>query len=539
MGLCAIASFFDLRRVGLANPCMGSFVGRGATATHCTTIVWSRYDKPLGNRHKMTDFGGQLMKLKSLILGSVFAAGLSTAGYAADLGVLTSLDVCDELGLSGLTISSDTNCLQISGGVEYEFNWGDFQIGGDTGLDAFTPIGAYTGDDIDVPVGNDLLDWESDMEAWLKFVGTASSDFGPASATLRLLSEDEEADFDDEDDDSNDEGFSSNIKIDEAYVSIGDTTVIMAGKKGSIKNEGDDEPFNYLGLFNSQGVDDPGVWFADGDYFGGHVIQVVSDLGNGLSVGVGLENLDGGNAALDSRDDEDDPVDEEEPDLGETGIDDEGTVVGVVSYAGSNITAHLTGAAIGVLDGDVEQYAVHAGATGTFDMFKVRGAFGYNRIEDIGGEDLDIFNGLLSAEASFDMFTVAVSGEYAYSDLTGLEGYGIGGSIGAGITEGISLNLGGRYFNNDDIDGGDEDDVWQVEAQLVSELSESLSVIGALGVIGGDEVEEDPLIDDDQVYYGAAELAWAPGGGFSSSVRGEVNSSDAYKVTFKAAKSFE
>lgn len=66
------------------------------------------------------------MKLKSLILGSVAAAGLSTAGFAADLGVLTSLDVCDALGLSGLTISSDTNCLQLSGGVTYEFQWGDF-----------------------------------------------------------------------------------------------------------------------------------------------------------------------------------------------------------------------------------------------------------------------------------------------------------------------------------------------------------------------------------------------------------------------------
>ena len=54
------------------------------------------------------------MKIRSLVLGSVAAAGLSTAGYAADLGVLTSLDVCDSLGLSGLTISSDDNF--ISGG---------------------------------------------------------------------------------------------------------------------------------------------------------------------------------------------------------------------------------------------------------------------------------------------------------------------------------------------------------------------------------------------------------------------------------------
>ena len=87
------------------------------------------------------------MKLKSLILGSVAAAGLSTAGFAADLGVLTSLDVCDELGLSGLTISSDENCLQISGEVKYEFNWGDYKgselVAGtntDSGYDPFNII---------------------------------------------------------------------------------------------------------------------------------------------------------------------------------------------------------------------------------------------------------------------------------------------------------------------------------------------------------------------------------------------------------------
>ena len=80
------------------------------------------------------------MKIRSLVLGSVAAAGLSTAGYAADLGVLTSLDVCDSLGLSGLTISSDTNCLQISGGVEYEFTWGDYE--GNSAIGAANAFGA-------------------------------------------------------------------------------------------------------------------------------------------------------------------------------------------------------------------------------------------------------------------------------------------------------------------------------------------------------------------------------------------------------------
>src|SRR6188768_1377557 len=119
------------------------------------------------------------MKIRSLILGSIAAAGLSTAGFAADLGVLTSLDVCDALGLSGLTISSDTNCLQISGGVSYEMRFGDYRLSelvGPTALDnnVFAPGNAFVdviGPDAD-PVTGNRNDWQSKVEAWLKFVGT-------------------------------------------------------------------------------------------------------------------------------------------------------------------------------------------------------------------------------------------------------------------------------------------------------------------------------------------------------------------------------
>ncbi|HHY49267.1 MAG TPA: hypothetical protein GYA10_05920, partial [Alphaproteobacteria bacterium] len=122
------------------------------------------------------------MKIRSLLLGSVAAAGLSTGAYAADLGVLTSLDVCDALGLSGLTISSDTNCLQITGSVSYEFRWGDYE--GDT-----DPAG--TAPDVQTGAANDRVvptpsygtfsiatagantadaalnqDWYSKVEAW-------------------------------------------------------------------------------------------------------------------------------------------------------------------------------------------------------------------------------------------------------------------------------------------------------------------------------------------------------------------------------------
>ena len=36
--------------------------------------------------------------------------------------------------------------------------------------------------------------------------------------------------------------------------------------------------------------------------------------------------------------------------------------------------------------------------------------------------------------------------------------------------------------------------------------------------------------------YGKAILAWAPGGGFTSSLAGEVHQNGAYKATFKAGK---
>ncbi|MBN9335169.1 hypothetical protein [Devosia sp.] len=481
------------------------------------------------------------MKLKSLILGSVAAAGLSTAGFAADLGVLTSLDVCDALGLSGLTISSDTNCLQLSGGVSYEFSFGDWNTevavartkDGDRNIMAG---GSYT-DAAGVTYRND---WESKVEAWLKAVGTADSDFGPAKAVIKLKSVERLQTWNaGQSNRANVQpaGFTAGtvvngdttagFEIDEAYVSVGDTTVLMAGKKGSIANLGDDAPFNFLGLFNSDSIDGKGVGI-DGDYagLGGHVIQVVSDLGNGVNVGVGLENL-GGDFSLGSTA------------VGSTAsglpANQQGTLVGVISYAGEGITAHATGAAFGILDGNVESWAIHAGATGTFDAFKVRGAVAYWDNAKFSG--VDVLNALVSVEGTFDLFKIALSGEVANFNAGGVNStdYGVGGSIGVNVTEGVDINLGARYFFDDVRDEG----TTQVAAQIVAAVTETIKVTGEVGGYFGSAIANNAGFTNDSVFYGAAELAWAPGGGFTSSVKGEINSESAYKVTFKAAKSFE
>ncbi|WP_375451724.1 hypothetical protein [uncultured Devosia sp.] len=499
------------------------------------------------------------MKLKSLILGSIAAAGLSTAGFAADLGVLTSLDVCDALGLSGLTISSDTNCLQISGGVNYEFAWGDYRNNAG-GLQVITrvPFGE-TPDFIESGTGtpgvagdfgDGDLDWQSKVEAWITAVATSDSDFGPAKATITLkyktIPRYRNEVYNDDDGETDENGVVRPAYFDEAYVAIGDTTVIMAGKRkfgasGSVANLGDDNSYNFLGSFIEGGVDGGGV-LVDGDdkRFGGTVIQVVTDLGNGVSAGVGLENLNPEKTSSATQG---------------TPAPYAGTLVGVLQYAGEGVTAHVTGFAGGVLDGNVETWGVHAGATGTFDAFKIRAALAYAHTDNLLGVDIDrdAFHALVSGSATFDIFTVALTGEYATDEVDGGlrdEGYGIGGSIGATVTEGVAINLGARYFNGDNdltgvplVPGGfdNEEDALQIAAQLVASVTETIKITGEVGAFWndsrGDATGDDDLTDG--TYYGAAELAWAPGGGFSTSIKGELTSQGAYRATYKASKSFE
>lgn len=461
------------------------------------------------------------MKLKSLILGSVAAAGLSTAGFAADLGVLTSLDVCDELGLSGLTISSDTNCLQISGEVKYEFSWGNYD--GKHAI-AFTQFGTR---EVDVPsalVGVSNQDWESKVESFLKFVGTAGSDFGPASVVIKIKDVQRVTATN---------GVAAvhgdtKLNFDEAYVQVGDTTVLTAGKRGSIFNKGDDEPFNFTGLFISSAVDAgvadtgdiaPGMGAGALDIpTGGHVIQLWSNIGEGLIAKIGLE-------ALDSTD-------------GVNPGEGAGTLVGVLDYSGAGITAHISGAAGGLLDGvqtASDTYAVHTGITATFDQFKVRAALGAGSNSFLNSS---YWNGLVSGEAKFDMFKVALSAEAAGGTDAGVAmdtDYGFGGSFGATVAEGIEINIGGRYFNDGDPGKGDG---YQVAAQLIAALTETVKLTTEIGVYGhaADTAPVAPAYSD---FYGKAELAWTPGGGFSSSVGATVQQNGAYKVTFKAAKAFQ
>ena len=413
------------------------------------------------------------MKIRSLLLGSLAAAGLSTAGFAADLGVVTSLDVCDELGLSGLTISSDDNCLVITGGVTYEYAFGSYAPGAQVIAFDGAGIGATTRIEDSIAPG---LDASSDVDAWLKFVASADSDFGLATATIKLISE-------------NNTGTSDwSVGIDEAWVGIGDTTMIMAGYKSSIFADGDDVPLNYLGLFLSDKVD-KGVGFTDAaPSTGGTVIQVVSNLGNGLSVGVGAEAL--GKMVM---------------------LQPVPSLVGVISYAGDGIAAHASGA----ID-RAGAWKVHSGFTGTWDPISVVGA--------VAADSSGYWNALGSVKATFDMFTLAASAE-----ATNMGEWGVGGSISATVTDGVTINLGSKYFQDTT---GTTVTAWQSEAGISALVTETVTLSAAVGYLSTTDVAGN-------VFYGKAGVAWAPGGGFDLSLNGEANSSGAYKGTFKASKSIK
>ena len=421
------------------------------------------------------------MKIRSLLLGSVAAAGLTTAGYATDLGVVTSLNVCDELGLSGLAISSDDNCLVISGGVTYEYKFGDFD-------DSFLMMTNFnrSGNAFSVMEGDTNLDSSSELDAWLQFTASASSSFGLATATIKLVNGTVMT--------GPASSVTNGVFVDEAFITIGDTTMLTAGKTGTIFKDGDDEPLNFLGLFNSDDVD-VGVNVRDPLSNGGHVIQLVSDLGNGVWIGGALENL--GTGSLGSN-----------------------NGIGVISYSGDGLTAHASINVANILGGSPTSWDLHTGATATWDNFKFVGA--------LATRDGGWWNVLGSASATFDMFTLAGSFEATSEDE-----WGAGGSISATVSDGVTLNLGGRYWDND----VPNDVLTQVAAQIVATVSDDVKVTGEIGAIAN---SAGTLVNpSSQVFYVKGQADWSPGGGVDASVSAQANTVGAWQTDFKISKSIK
>ena len=393
------------------------------------------------------------MKLKSLFLGSAAALALGTSAQAAD-PIAVALDVCDLLGISGLTISSETNCLKFEGAVSFEWTW-----------------------DIDAQETDADLDWN------LKATATADSDFGPAMAVIKISEEEDDVHADDPalvlgaDPDG--------VTLEEAYVGIGDSssTVLYAGKKGSVVKEDDDDTFTAIfaldefGLSGDADGSDEGLALGGGVETGGYVLQVSSSLGDGVNAAVGLEDL---------------------------GTVDNASLVGAIGVKQDWGTAHASF----VLDDIIQAanvWAIHAGATFNVDEMSFRAAF--ETASD------NTWSGLLTGKATFDMFTLAAGVEF---DNASQWEAAVSGE--AKVDDNVTLTAAGRWDDNSD---------WDIALKGAFKVSDTLT---ASAKINFDEASLTALETD---------LDWAPGGGTTVNVGFNADSAGNTSLSTKFAKTFE
>ncbi|KRA43265.1 hypothetical protein [Devosia sp. Root635] len=419
------------------------------------------------------------MRFSIILLAS---AALALPASAADLGVLTALDVCDELGLTGLTVSSDSNCLQVSAELYYEFHWGDYKGALPVLASGYSGTIDWTDSD------GAATDWDSWVDAYLKVVGTAPTDVGPARAVIEIYQYDyAEA--------QNGVGVpDAAIALDQAYIAIGDTTVLTAGLvESSIFNEDDDDAFGWLPSFISDETDGVAWDGGTGTYgYEGHAIQLTGQLGNGLSAGVALEDLDG-----------------------------DGSLIGVVNYAGDTLTAHISVLAGQVLDGTFNDLALHSGVTATFDAVKLRAALAAN--------NSGWWNALASAEARFDMFTLA-----ATVDATSARELGLVGSAEARLNDQFTVKLAARYLDADTALADDQGA--ELRGRIEYAVAESLTLAAEAGHLWTGAAAPSGI---QGITDGLLELTWTPGGDFEASTAIAANSLGAYKASFTASKSYQ
>jgi len=267
------------------------------------------------------------MTIKSLLLGSAAVLALGTSAQAAD-PIAVALDTCDLLNITGLTISSESNCLKFEGEVSYEW-------------------------DYNYDAGTDTVSTESTVAWELTATATADSDFGPAFAVIELTGEHATGDI------------LADAVFGDAYVGIGDaaSTIIYAGKKGTIGNFDDDETLTAVYTSTiTNGLEDE---------IGGHVIQVQTSLGDGIVAGLGLEDLQN---------------------------DGEASLVATVHADQDWGTAHATFIFDDLISAD-NAWVLHTGASFKADDFTFQA--GFATASD------STWAALFSAEAVVDMFTAA------------------------------------------------------------------------------------------------------------------------------------
>ncbi|MBJ7576758.1 hypothetical protein JHC09_02545 [Devosia sp. MC532] len=427
---------------------------------------------------------------------------------AQGLGVLQELNTCDYLGVPGMTLASDTHCLQLRGGVSYELELGQFRD---------EVVIARTSHDTKLPVGLYGVDWNTKVKTWLKLVDVSETDFGPSRAVIQIGTEEEQKFWGSAVGYTTDGPMASSrgsneLKIDEAFVEIGDATKLMIGKKGSVAIFGNDRPFNYLGLFNTSSYEGGGVGIDnDSEKIGGHVVHATSRLNNQWTISGGIEAI---------------------------GSDTGGTGVASIAYNRDGLSGHLTGLLFDLSSAD-RSWMLHSGASAYFDGFSLRSAVAYHANAKHDG--IDRIDAMASAEGRFRSLTFAVSSELIHDGTlfaTNFIDYGFGASVGFPLHRYVSGNVGTRAF----IDGRTGLVTGQVAGQVNAVMTEVFAVGAEAGVYFGSKIAEQKVagaFHNDVVGYVGAHVNVTPGGGVTGHLKGEFNTEGGYKLTVRAGKEFK
>ena len=395
------------------------------------------------------------MKLKSLLLGSAAVLALSTGAQAADpMTEFVSLGVCDAYGITGLTIESDDTCLLISGEVEYEYV---NEVAG----------GAFS--------TSSTVDWE------LAFEATTQTDAGAAVAKITFINAVVDSGADTID----------GVEVDEAYVQFGDTTVLSAGKKGSLF---DRELVDDLFTIDDETTGNGEEELLDAVATGGHVIQIESLVADGFTVMASLEDLQ---------------------------EDGEGTAGLGAKYDNGGISGEL-GVLLGDIYGDADLMNYYGKISADLDAFALSAGF--------LADSEDYWVATVGAEAAFDMFSLNTEAYFDADDQWGIAGEG---SFAA--TDTIDIYVGASYeeitvaLGTPPVDTDGER--FQVYGGANADVTETIEVNAELGYV------EDTARDEEYM-YGILGATYTPGGNFETSLEAEVRDNEDYSLTFNANKSF-
>src|SRR5690606_33824307 len=106
----------------------------------------------------------------------------------------------------------------------------------------------------------------------------------------------------------------------------------------------------------------------------------------------------------------------------------------------------------------------------------------------------------------------------------------VGGRVTAAVTDGVSINLDGSWFN----DGSTGAETARVQAEASAAVTETITLTAAVGAYFGSGV----VTPDGNIIYGRAGIGYAPGGNLTAGANIEVNDEGGWRTEFNASKTF-